>query len=434
MMAFAPAPSKFLLEFRIQDDGLDSARAQHLASERTEALRGDGDAHSKFTCFPELPPELRLKVWDYLITPRIVQIFCLPDIHPGRTNGRGTQTNSIGDDHNYDGTFDIDFTIDDYHLPDELHDPSNRQHDASLIPLLLHINREARHHGLKHYELAFSWKVPHVLADLDIGTSGRRSSPPSWSEPRIYFNFALDAVHLAGELEPCDSYGFNSPMTYFLRKEDCLRVRHVALSFGALHYGATASQQIFGSLFHVVDRFSPPHGRVLVTVSDRDEGINLMIGAASPLVPPAPSSVVLSAHSSSALSREGITTAGPMTSGGLTAMEREYASRPQAANTAKENVVQKLWSDWYRGSSVKSHLANMRFDLIHDWDLAEQIAQLDGAMATRDLTGRDNEQSHGPIMSEGAVDGDRQTLGQMTNTNFYEMEEDYSSIPAELRL
>ncbi len=62
-------------------------------------------------------------------------------------------------------------------------------------------------------------------------------------------------LYLAGELEPHDSFGFNSPMAYFVGRGDAARVRRVAVAFAALGYGETASQQIFGSLFHVVDRF-----------------------------------------------------------------------------------------------------------------------------------------------------------------------------------
>jgi len=449
MMDFAPAASKFLLEFRVQDDGLDSVVAQQMASKRTESLTAGDDAGSKadFAYFPRLPPELRLKIWDYFIAPRIVQIFCLPDI------GRGTNTDSQGRASDGNGTsthsngsmFDIDFTINEYLLPEELrHGLPNHRPPISRIPVILHINREARRHGLRHYELAFSWKIPHVLADLDIRTpissasplasQPRRSSPPSWSEPQIYFNFDIDAVHLAGELEPCDSYGFNSPMTYFLRKEDCSRVRHVALSFGALHYGATAAQQIFGSLFHVVDRFKPPHGRVLVTVSDRDEGINLMIGAASPLIAPSATSDARARETRVDNALGDLSALSAYPGGGMTAMERDYASRPRVGNGPRDNAIQKLWGDWYRGSSHKSHLAKMRFDLIHDWDLADQIAQSDSVAA--DVGVPKPRADHELIGTRGivsSIDHDGST-SQTVATNFYDMEEDYASVPAELRL
>src|SRR5205823_1606199 len=87
--------------------------------------------------------------------------------------------------------------------------------------------------------------------DIVAAPERRISSPP-----RTWFNFALDAVYLLGELEPCDSFGFNSPMTYFIPSQTTRRVRKVAVSFGALRYGETGGQQIFGTLFHVVDRFA----------------------------------------------------------------------------------------------------------------------------------------------------------------------------------
>ncbi|KAJ1338239.1 2EXR family [Microdochium nivale] len=377
-----PLQSRFWLEFRIHDDGLDSRRARQMGSRRAAALGDVNDARNHgFSRFPDLPPELRLKVWDYLIAPRVVQIFCLQDDSLEESAGQDHEslTNPMSEE-SY-------LHVEPYSTTIDLH----RRTRASRIPLILHINRESRTHGLKHYELAFSWKVPHVLAGMDISipvvttttttTTAARSlrPPPSWSEPRIYFSFARDAVYLAGELEPYDSFGFNSPMTYFLRREDCLRVRHVALAFGALHYGETAGQQIFGALFHVVDRFVPPLGTVLVTVSPADEQTHAMLGGEEPLV--------LAPACTRQADDRPVGGGGADCDGGVSApsgcshllVETESESlarrRTRLSSATRDNIVQKLWGDWYRGSVVKSRLASMRFELINDWDLASHIEQ-----------------------------------------------------------
>ncbi|KXJ96883.1 hypothetical protein Micbo1qcDRAFT_229676 [Microdochium bolleyi] len=404
-----PLQTRFWLEFRIDDDGLDSGRAQQMASRRAAAL-GDGDdvRNYGFGCFQALPPELRLKIWDYLIAPRIVKIFCLQELT--FTGGNGPFL-----------TGGIPMTPPEPSMAIDIHD----RPWASQTPLILHVNREARAHALKRYELAFSWKVPHVLAGMDMASTttttttrtGETSSsslssrpPPSWSEPRLYFNFALDTIYLAGELEPYDSFGFNSPMTYFLRKEDCLRVRHIALAFGALHYGEAGSQQIFGALFHVVDRFNPPLGKVLVTVTPRDEETHAMLGGEESLVPTCSSSLSSSNRSVSESDAKSV------------------SESTHPASAAKHNIVQKLWDDWYRGSVVKSRLANMRFVLIHDWDLASHIEQSDSALSAT-LSRSNGGKENSLVPGDDAMNAHSYSLETVPRTNFYDEEEDYASIP-----
>ncbi|ORY64421.1 uncharacterized protein BCR38DRAFT_458106 [Pseudomassariella vexata] len=274
-----PFKPRFWIKFQVYSDGLDTQQAQDLATLST------------FSQFPNLPPELRLKVWEYLLRPRIILASCLEG------------------------------EVDSEQLSELAARPSR-----PFVPVLLHISHETRALALAHYELAFSWKVPHVLSSLDLGPGigQQQYQPPTWSEPHVYFNFKQDAIFLMGELEPYDSYGFNSPMSYFLRKEDTQRVRHVAVAFRALRYGETGSQQIFGALFHVVDRFTHPvGGRVLVCVTEGDEMTNALMGGESPL----------------------------------------------------ENVAQQIWKDWYRGSIVTSSLAGMEFKTIWEVELERYIAE-----------------------------------------------------------
>ncbi|RYC64626.1 4-nitrophenylphosphatase/Acid phosphatase [Xylaria longipes] len=285
----------FWLEFRLLSDGLQTGAVHTLPltvwHERNTRV---------FSLFSALPTELRLKVWEYLIAPRIVGIACL--CLEDDASSVETQREDLWGPH-----------------------PAIRP----AVPVLLHINRETRALALKHYELSFEWKVPRVLAGADMHppvrlrspilaapsppaimpesttersqptndpslphissyhdlldpsprpstsgvgggggerraaeaastangsttrTSGGTSANPiifsperrTSSPPRTWFNFALDAVYLLGELEPCDSFGFNSPMTYFIPSQTARRVRKAAVSFGALRYGETFGQQ-----------------------------------------------------------------------------------------------------------------------------------------------------------------------------------------------
>jgi hypothetical protein len=155
-------------------------------------------------------------------------------------------------------------------------------------------------------------------------------------------------VYLLGELEPCDSFGFNSPMTYFIPSQTTRRVRKVAVSFGALRYGETGGQQIFGTLFHVVDRFAPADGVVLVCVTELDEWTHAMMGNERALVPK------------------------PKGSGYRVAVGIETAMDASSPGH-EDNVVQKVWRDRYRGSAVRSPLADIQFLLIEEGDLETHV-------------------------------------------------------------
>lgn len=180
-----------------------------------------------------------------------------------------------------------------------------------MIPVLLHVSREARRVALEHYELAFAWKVPHMLefgefddddcsesdeddhgeGSLDDEDSDESGGATSWKsasssaegsasssssghsngsksaltatskskrgpkDRRVWFNFSLDALYLLGDLEPSDGYGVAAPLSYFLSRSDTWRVRRVALSFTELCIGELEADQVFVVLYHVVDRF-----------------------------------------------------------------------------------------------------------------------------------------------------------------------------------
>lgn len=343
-----PNTPRFSLKFRVISDGLDSAEAQALNQAGFHAHGG------VFPLFPKLPPELRLKIWEYLIAPRIVAIACLDAEAPPPSEEPEEPWS----------TFPI-------------LSPSPGPPPAT-IPVLLLVNRETRSLALKHYEPAFSWKVPHVLLSATTSftpytpsphTSHSQSHPhpsstiatannnppsgSSWSAPSVWFSFSHDAVYLLGELEPCDSFGFNSPTAYFLSREEALRVRRLAVAFAALGYGESGSQHIFGALFHVVDRFAKvgDGGKVLVAVAPRDELTHRLMGGESPLV-----------RSEDGRDGEG-------DGDGVT------GSRKRGVGGEEVNVVQKIWRDWYRGSIVTSSLANIQFQLVRESELPEHIAK-----------------------------------------------------------
>ncbi|KAH8678110.1 hypothetical protein BX600DRAFT_431409 [Xylariales sp. PMI_506] len=401
------ASPKFWLQFQVHSDGLEAPPSS------TQIY------HTSFPHFPLLPAELRLQIWSCLLLPRIIMVSC-------------QDANSAAEQ-------DLELSA---------------RPSRPLVPVLLHVNHEARALALAHYELAFSWKVPAVLADMDLlasswdadhyhhfnhhgnggaGAGGAdndgdaaaaaaaaatTAEPPRWSEPRVYFNFEHDALFLLGELELYTSAGFNSPMTYFLRREETARVRRVAVSFRALRYGESGSQQIFGTLFHVVDRLSQPRGgRVLVCVTEADELTHALMGGAGPLVAASLSSYCSSGDGAEsrevpdyaamrrrqrdlllAAQRQRQQDAAAATAegggGGLvgsnTAVVAEpgqhdevdhrdlwegYERHARGSGRLEDNVMQKIWRDWYRGSIVRSSLASMEFKLIREVDVRRHIQQ-----------------------------------------------------------
>lgn len=261
--------SKFWLEFAVFHDGLDPPSATANAATTSSSAPG-------FARFPDLPPELRLKIWGYLIQPRIVVVSCLE--RSGLLPVRRA----------------------------ELAARSQR----SKIPVLLHVSRESRALALSAYELTFAWRISALLSETPVERPAR-----------VWFNYGLDALYLTGELEAVDAHGFNSPMVYFLRREDTRRVRHVACPFRELRYPEQESEQIFGCLSHVVDRFGAVE-RVLLTVGAGDEAAL----AAGPLL-------------------------------------------------STDNVIQKIWNGWVCGTTVtNSTLANKQILMVGEDDLVEFLA------------------------------------------------------------
>lgn len=259
----------FWLEFQVCSDG------HYVASSGGQQQQ----TPATFTCFGRLPPELRLKVWEMALQPRVVIAACL----------------------------------------DEARAPAKRAQLARRprcppAPALLHVSREARQLALRRYEPALAWRVPPAVA----------ARPPRASGARVWFDFARDTLLLLGELEPCDPSGGSAPMVCWLRPEDTRRVRHVACAFEALHLGDVAGEQVFGRLFHVLDRF-PGAARLLITSTEEDLERHTMIGCL-------PSST--------------------------------------------DNVVQKIWWGWINGTSVvTSTMRDKQILMVREDALAEFVAE-----------------------------------------------------------
>jgi hypothetical protein len=265
----SPNP-RFWLEFRTFDDGM----ARPLSA--TSPIADNKPV--SFPQFSRLPPEIRCQIWEFLIQPRIIVASCLQQ---------------------------------DESLSERRKELRARTTSGSAVPALLQVNQETREIALKHYELTFSWRISKLLSDTPV-------SKPA----RVWFNFKLDALFLTGELEAYDTYGFNSPMVYFLRREDTFRVRHIACAFRELGYPDQESDQIFGCLWHVVDRF-PGVDRLLLTVRQGDEeaiGNSVTLGST-------------------------------------------------------DNMMQKIWNGWMCGTTVtNSKMADKQMLLVREESLADFIA------------------------------------------------------------
>ncbi|KAI0118568.1 hypothetical protein F4776DRAFT_259888 [Hypoxylon sp. NC0597] len=111
-----------------------------------------------FTKFNELPPELRIKIWQHAIPePRTVVV----------KSPHTKQKQTIRS------------------LEEAIFEPQNQEetwYSTTQIPALLHVNAEARYEALKHYKLS-------------LGVGG--------AQPRIYVDFSRDTIFFGNsELKP----------------------------------------------------------------------------------------------------------------------------------------------------------------------------------------------------------------------------------------
>ncbi|RYC64675.1 hypothetical protein CHU98_g1547 [Xylaria longipes] len=122
---------------------------------------------TSFTKFRDLPPELRIKIWQ----------FAVPEARTVVIKSPFTRQNHIP-------------TSLDEALP-QAHDGEETWQSTTQIPALLHVNAEARHEALKHYSLS-----------LGVGKG----------QPRVYVDFDRDTIFFGGaELQPtCRSLWANT--------------------------------------------------------------------------------------------------------------------------------------------------------------------------------------------------------------------------------
>ncbi|TRX89531.1 hypothetical protein FHL15_009575 [Xylaria flabelliformis] len=117
---------------------------------------------TSFTKFRELPPELRIKIWE----------FAMPDARTIIVKSPYTRQKRLPA--SLDGV-----------LP-QVQDEGEAWQSPTQVPALLHVNAEARHEALKHYSLSFG-----------VGKG----------QPRVYVDFDRDTIFFGvAELQPdCSS-------------------------------------------------------------------------------------------------------------------------------------------------------------------------------------------------------------------------------------
>ncbi|KAK1596066.1 uncharacterized protein LY79DRAFT_588219 [Colletotrichum navitas] len=299
--------SDFWIDFSLFDDGLDAATAAAAAAAAA------ADTLPRFHRFPDLPPEIRLKIWSYLVAPRVVAACCFErdDRLPARSVPAPCKPSSSSSSSSSPA------------CPEAVAAAGPMVFNPTC-PVLLLVCRESRALGLAHYELAFSWRVPAPLAAVVA------------RPPRAWFNFRLDALYLAGALDPRDRYGFDTPVVRFLRPRDARRVRRLACAFSALRYPERGPDPAFGCLWHVIDRF-PRARRLVLAVAPRDEEA---MGPCRPLT----------------------TTAAAV-------------DDDDDHDHVNSNVVRQVWDGWVRGTTVTTaRVADTQVLLVREADLADVMA------------------------------------------------------------
>ncbi|KAI0881067.1 uncharacterized protein GGS22DRAFT_173262 [Annulohypoxylon maeteangense] len=129
---------------------------EHTISRLSSGSRGRGP--TTFPKFNELPPELRIKIFQYAMPdPRTVVV---KSPHSRQAQTPRSLEEAMSGQHNHEGTW----------------------YSTAQIPALLHVNAEARYEALKHYKLS-----------LGVGNA----------QPRIYVDFSRDTVFFGNsELKP----------------------------------------------------------------------------------------------------------------------------------------------------------------------------------------------------------------------------------------
>ncbi|KAI2622132.1 hypothetical protein GGS26DRAFT_249122 [Hypomontagnella submonticulosa] len=152
---------------------IDNTMEQTLSS-----LSSKIQSPTTFTRFRELPPELRIKIWQYAMPEPRTVIVKSPHARQKQTPRSLEEAMS------------------------KPRDPEQSWFSTTQIPALLHVNAEARHEALKHYKLS-----------LGVGSV----------QPRIYVDFNRDTLFFGNsELKPeCSSLWTST--------QDLNQVKHLAV-------------------------------------------------------------------------------------------------------------------------------------------------------------------------------------------------------------
>ncbi|KAI0525437.1 hypothetical protein F5B22DRAFT_341316 [Xylaria bambusicola] len=185
-----------------------------------------------FAQFPDLPAELRIKIWQFAIPETRAVVIKSP-------YSRRTSPTSL-----------------DKVLPQGL-DASETWYSTTTVPALLHVNAEARHEALKHYSLS-----------LGVGKA----------EPRVYVDFNRDTLFFGdSELTPECS-------TLWTKTKDFEKIEHLAIvpesAWRAIQWTKDVDLASLQTLIFVHDTEKTKLGRLPQLVVDELSGtrVGLQLG------------------------------------------------------------------------------------------------------------------------------------------------------------
>lgn len=212
------------LDFRTYDDGI--ASDDHTGSH--------GGGNRTFHLFGRLPPELRIKIWSYLVRPRII------------TASYVHRSNS---------------------LP-KSQGPKQHHPSVAQAPTLLRVCREARLFALQQYELVFGTIQPIE------GSLIPKSEWPAPSPPSVWFNFAIDTLWIRGDESGRVGQGSTRreylPILDFVSQHDLSRVKHLACAISEIGLPEDATCHALPRLMRLLTTCEAA-ARIPLTISEEEQ-------------------------------------------------------------------------------------------------------------------------------------------------------------------
>lgn len=121
--------------------------------------------NANFTLFPQLPKELRLKVWEFAChEPRIVEV-CLPYPEHSRDWITAADPDADEDEDDDENGDDGDDSAESWEGQKPVADP-NAFYSPSALPTILHVNQESRAIALRNYTSPFPSIYFHPSVDM----------------------------------------------------------------------------------------------------------------------------------------------------------------------------------------------------------------------------------------------------------------------------